>query len=138
MSEHAPTPQSTQSDMQDALENLHRTTGELETLVHRLLPVVDELEQVPDRATQLIEQLFQFLNGIQELQTQTMATLNATQTQLTDVKKRLEKIEKAQEARHQEQMDPTQVKAAIAADRASLESKVNRIITLLEQTVSPQ
>jgi ABC-type transporter Mla subunit MlaD len=138
MNEHAPTPQPTQSDMQDALENLHRTTGELETLVHRLVPVVDELEQVPDRATQLIEQLFQYLSSIQGLQTQTMTTLNDTQTQLSEMKKRLEKIERTQEAEGQKQMDPTQVTAANAADRASLESKVDRIITLLEQTVSPQ
>jgi ABC-type transporter Mla subunit MlaD len=137
MSEHAPAPESTQSDMQDALENLHRTTGELETLVHRLVPLVDELEQVPDRATQLIEQLFQYLNGIQELQTQTVATLNDTQTQLSEMNKRLEKIEKTQEAEDQKQMDSTLVEAAIAADRASLERKVDRIITLLEQTVSP-
>jgi hypothetical protein len=54
------------------------------------------------------------------------------------MKKRLEKIERTQEAEGQKQMDPTQVEAAIAADRASLENKVDRIITLLEQTVSPQ
>ncbi len=124
-------------DMQDALENLHRMTQELETLVQRLVPVVDELEQVPDRSQKLIEQLFHFLSSIQDLQTQATSDLSKLHEAMTQLTNRLEALETAQRTQHQQTEDLIRVAKEREASRGTLEGRVNQLITILEQTVSP-
>lgn len=137
MSELAPAPNMNYSEMQDALENLYRMTQELETLVHRLVPVVDELEQVPNRSQKLIEQLFQFLRGIQGLQTQTTSDLSKAHEAMAQLTNRLEALEAAQQTRDQQMKDLIQVVKEREASQGKLESRVNALIELLSQTVSP-
>ncbi|NBB81030.1 hypothetical protein [Roseovarius salinarum] len=126
-----------QPEMQDALENLYRMTQELETLVHRLVPVVDDLEQIPDRSQKLIEQLFQFLRGIQALQTQTTSDLSKAHEAMAQLTNRLEALEAAQQTRDQQMKDLIQVVKEREASQGKLESRVNALIELLNQTVSP-
>jgi chromosome segregation ATPase len=112
-------------------------TLELERLVHRLVPVVDELEKVPDRSQQLIEQLFQYLSSIQGLQTQTISDLSKVLEAMAQLTNRLETLKKVQQNQDQEMKDLIRLVKERVASQGKLESRVNALIELLNQTVSP-